>query len=68
MTSATAVHHEIDSEPDLIIGAICTAATRNHARSGDAVDATVIQRLHALADAVSPSDLVTYLGCTCDPG
>ena len=68
MTLATAVHHEIDSESDLIIGAVCAAATRNHARSGDAVYTTVIQRIHALADAASPGDLITYLGCTCDTG
>ena len=68
MALATAVHHEIDSESDLIIGAVCAAATRNHARSGDAVDATIVQRIHALADAASPGDLVTHLGCTCDTG
>ena len=68
MTLATAVHHEIDSESDLIIGAVCAAATRNHPRSGDAVYTTVIQRIDALANAASPGDLVTYLGCTCDTG
>ena len=68
MTSATAVHHEINSESDLIIGAVGTATARNHARTGNAINATVIQRIHALADAASPGDLVAHLGRTCDTG
>ncbi len=68
MTSATAVHHEINSESDLVIGAISTAAARNHARTGDTIDATIVQRIHALADTASPSDLVAHLGRTCDTG
>ena len=68
MTLAAAVYHEIDSEPDLIIGAVGTATARNHARTGDAINATVVQRIHALADAASPGDLVAHLGRTCDTG
>ena len=68
MTLAAAVYHEIDSEPDLVIGAVRAATPRNHARAGDTVDAAVVQRIHALTDAASPSDLVTHLGRTCNTG
>ena len=68
MTLATAVHHEIDSESDIIIGAVGTATARNHARTSDAIDATVVQRIHALTNAASPSDLVAHLGRTSDTG
>ena len=61
MTLAAAVYHEVDSEPNLVIGAVRAATARNHARSGDTVDAAVVQRVHALTDAASPGDLVTHL-------
>ena len=68
MTLATAIHHKIDSEADLVIGAVCTAAAGNHARADDAVNATVVQRVHALADSARPGDLVTHLGRPCNTG
>jgi hypothetical protein len=68
MALATAIHHKIDGEADLVIGAVCTAAAGNHARADDAVNATVVQRVHALADSARPGDLVTHLGRPCNTG
>ena len=68
MTLATAIHHKIDSEADLVIGAVCTATAGNHARADDTVNATVVQRVHALADSARPGDLVTHLGRPCNTG